>query len=137
MSSQMILCLILLIALPFAGTLIGWLMMHKAVYNAETPTRKNQLNALKLTVFLSVIFGIVEAFLLYSKPSDAALTPSIIAGVLGLASSILCAFFASKQLELGFMKAPERYRKALNQCIVSNVLSIAGLIAFLVLAGII
>lgn len=136
MPSQQIINLTVLIALPFAGALIGWLMMHKAVFNAETPTKKNQLNALRLLVFLSPVFGIVEAILVYTRP-EVPMNACLIAGACSAAAAIINGVLASKQLALGFMNAPERFIKAKNSCTIVQILNIAGFVLFLVLAGII
>ena len=40
----------ILITLPFVGVVFAFIRMHHAVYNAETPTKKNQLMVLQLLV---------------------------------------------------------------------------------------
>ncbi|MDD6369210.1 MAG: hypothetical protein PUE98_04360 [Galactobacillus timonensis] len=122
------------IVLPLVGFVVAGRQMHQAVFNAETPTKKKQLNTLYFLVFVHVLFGIVEAgVLLYTKPS--AVLPvysAIVAGALGLVGSVMSGSQSAKQLEQGFMNHEERYTACRNKAAFMVLLSAAGMAFLLV-----
>ncbi len=122
------------IVLPLVGFVVGYRQMHQAVYNAETPTKKKQLNTLYFLVFVHVLFGVVEAgVLLYTKPA-ALLTmySAIVAGVLGLIGAVMSGGQSAKQLEQGFMNHEERFTACRNKAAFMVLLSAAGMAFLLV-----
>ena len=122
------------IVLPLVGFVVAYRMMHQAVFNAETPTKKKQLNALYFLAFVHVLFGIAEAcVLLYTKP--AAVLPlysAVVAGVLGLIGAVMSGSQSAKQLEQGFMNHEERFTACRNKAALMILLSAAGMAFLLV-----
>lgn len=122
------------IVLPLVGFVVAGRQMHQAVFNAETPTKKKQLNTLYFLVFVHVLFGIAAAcVLLFTKP--AALMPmysAIVSGVLGLIGAVMAGSQCARQLEQGFMNHEERYVSCRNKAALMILLSVAGMAFLLV-----
>lgn len=125
----------ILITLPFVGVVFAFIRMHHAVYNAETPTKKNQLMVLQLLVMSNLCYGLAEAFsLLYSHGKSLSVLLALCIGSLGLVSAVTGGLLISKQLALGFMHHVERFHKALIQQALVSIFPILGLVLFFVLA---
>lgn len=137
-TNQLVTTGIILIGLPLAGTIIAWILMHHAVFNADAPTKKNQLNTLRVLVFSGVICGIIELLLTIFSHIDSLQAITLwTPGILGFAGALLGGILTSKQLSLGFMNHDERYRLSLRYMIISEVMYLAGLAVFIFTSSIV
>ena len=126
--------ILILITFPLIGVIFAWLYMQRAIYQAETPTKKKQLMLLRLIAGGSLLWGLLEALFLFYNQGNVPPVPALLCiGAVGFASAVTAGFFAGKQIACGFMNHPERFRKALLQQVLIGIAPMLGLAVFFLL----